>query len=334
MTLPPLRAAVLAATAILVIPCGAAQAQAADIAAPDTGQTPPAATTGGDGATVDTGVQTLAGGDDSADEGTTQAGPPPQEGEAPPSEPPPDPRLEPMTTPEPPPPAPATESAPPPPSGDSGGTGSAPRTGDGSGAPEPPQARDSSPSGTAESAGTSVAPPEPPDSSGGAPGDPEILPDATEVDRLLPTIETETRRPVAAQTAAAHDREPRSAPPPQGRLPRPEGHLIRLDPYTWVQSPAAQASDRYVAQVRTERKSEAPPASGPLEDGSPDNAPPSSPAPGSASASPGGGFFAAGLASLAALLICLAMPQLRARLELPPRGRCTVAFLRPLERPG
>jgi hypothetical protein len=34
------------------------------------------------------------------------------------------------------------------------------------------------------------------------------------------------------------------------------------------------------------------------------------------------------------LLVGLALPVLRARLELPPGRRCSVAFLVPLERPG
>jgi hypothetical protein len=61
---------------------------------------------------------------------------------------------------------------------------------------------------------------------------------------------------------------------------------------------------------------------------------PLAPAPGSATASPGGAFLFAGLASLAILLIGLAMPALRALLELLPGRPYSVAFLEPLERPG
>jgi hypothetical protein len=62
--------------------------------------------------------------------------------------------------------------------------------------------------------------------------------------------------------------------------------------------------------------------------------PPWSSAPGSATASPGGAFFFAGAASLTMLLIGLALPALRARLEVPSGRRYAVAFLAPLERPG
>jgi hypothetical protein len=62
--------------------------------------------------------------------------------------------------------------------------------------------------------------------------------------------------------------------------------------------------------------------------------PPWAPAPGSATASPGGAFLFAGLASLAILLIGLTLPALRALLELLPGRPYSVAFLEPLERPG
>jgi hypothetical protein len=62
--------------------------------------------------------------------------------------------------------------------------------------------------------------------------------------------------------------------------------------------------------------------------------PPWSPAPGSATASPGGAFLFAGLASLAILLIGLALPALRTLLELLPGRAYSVALLEPLERPG
>jgi hypothetical protein len=62
--------------------------------------------------------------------------------------------------------------------------------------------------------------------------------------------------------------------------------------------------------------------------------PPWTPSPGSATASPGGAFLFAGLASLTILLIGLALPALRALLELLPGRPYSVAFLEPLERPG
>jgi hypothetical protein len=58
------------------------------------------------------------------------------------------------------------------------------------------------------------------------------------------------------------------------------------------------------------------------------------PSSGSATASPGGAFFFAGLASLTMVLIGLALPALRTRLELRPSRRYSVALLAPLERPG
>jgi hypothetical protein len=58
------------------------------------------------------------------------------------------------------------------------------------------------------------------------------------------------------------------------------------------------------------------------------------PSPGSATASPGGAFFFAGLAWLTMLWIGLALPALRTRLDLRPSRRYSVALLAPLERPG
>jgi hypothetical protein len=57
-------------------------------------------------------------------------------------------------------------------------------------------------------------------------------------------------------------------------------------------------------------------------------------APGSASASPSGGFAVAGLGALAALLCALALPQLLSRLQLPTMRCYAATFLVPLERPG
>ncbi|HYN52785.1 MAG TPA: hypothetical protein VES62_17840 [Thermoleophilaceae bacterium] len=55
---------------------------------------------------------------------------------------------------------------------------------------------------------------------------------------------------------------------------------------------------------------------------------------GSASAGPGGGFSAAGLAALAALLGLLALPRLLSRVQLPPMRCYAAVFLVPLQRPG
>lgn len=55
---------------------------------------------------------------------------------------------------------------------------------------------------------------------------------------------------------------------------------------------------------------------------------------GSASAGPGGGFSAAGLAALAALLGVLALPRLLSRVQLPPMRCYAAVFLVPLQRPG
>jgi hypothetical protein len=55
---------------------------------------------------------------------------------------------------------------------------------------------------------------------------------------------------------------------------------------------------------------------------------------GSATASPGGAFFFAGVASLTMLLIGLGLPALRARLEVLPGRGYRAAFIAPLERPG
>lgn len=76
------------------------------------------------------------------------------------------------------------------------------------------------------------------------------------------------------------------------------------------------------------------PTTGPRDGQGGGEAPPWAPAPGSATASPGGAFLFAGLASLATLLIGLTMPALRALLELLPGRPYSVAFLEPLERPG
>jgi hypothetical protein len=68
--------------------------------------------------------------------------------------------------------------------------------------------------------------------------------------------------------------------------------------------------------------------------GGPEHVPPSPPASASASATPGGALFAAGLAALAALVVALALPALRVRLDLVAGRPCRAAFVSPLERPG
>jgi hypothetical protein len=75
-------------------------------------------------------------------------------------------------------------------------------------------------------------------------------------------------------------------------------------------------------------------ASAPRQPGGPERAPSSTPAPGSATASSGGSFSTAGLASLAVLLVGLALSQLRCRLAPSPGRWRPVVFLTPLERPG
>jgi hypothetical protein len=103
--------------------------------------------------------------------------------------------------------------------------------------------------------------------------------------------------------------------------------------YTQLQ-PAPAASPQHAATTPLER-----PAAGRQATGSPDHGGPVEPAPrssadGSATATPGGASSAASLALLAALLIVLVLPRLRARLAPSPGRRYTVAFLTPLERPG
>jgi hypothetical protein len=85
-----------------------------------------------------------------------------------------------------------------------------------------------------------------------------------------------------------------------------------------------------------ERGSAGPPTTGSRDGHGSEEPPPSpwSPDPGSATASPGGTFLFAAMAALTMLLVGLMLPALRARLDLAPGRRYTVAFLAPLERPG
>jgi hypothetical protein len=98
--------------------------------------------------------------------------------------------------------------------------------------------------------------------------------------------------------------------------------------------PAPAASKQSAVAAPESRASGRPSATGSPDRGGADEPPPWSPAPGSASAGPGGAFFVAGLGSLAALLIALALPRLWSRIELPRCRRYAVVFLAPLERPG
>ena len=101
--------------------------------------------------------------------------------------------------------------------------------------------------------------------------------------------------------------------------------------YTQSPQAAAQQSATAAPEPRATARST---AAGTSDHGGAGEPAPWSPASGSASAGPGGTFFAAGLASLAALLIALALPRLWSRIELPRCRRYAVVFLAPLERPG
>ena len=325
MTLLPLRAAVLAVTAFLAIPWGVAEADSADALAAGSGVVAA-------GETADSGggaIQTLS--EDTGSQGVVvgTVEPSPSVGVLPTATDPPPPGAEPpaeLAQPASQPavedpgagtPTPSTHEAPRPPAD--------PRVGEETAPPNRTSSADESGESAVASSGGAAPPADSLD--GGAPDRPAVHAAPTAVDRLLPRLYRRSR-PVDGH-AAALDRRPERGVRPQGVA------LTRMDPYTRVDPGAAPASRPHAAAVPTERGGEAPSGTGSRDGGTPDNAPPpSSPAPGSASASPGGGFFAGGLMSLAALLIALALPRLRARLELLPRGRCTVAFLRPLERPG
>ena len=103
--------------------------------------------------------------------------------------------------------------------------------------------------------------------------------------------------------------------------------------YMSVQSPRV-AYPTQPSAASTKQADDGRPTTGPRDGQGGGEPPPWAPAPGSATASPGGAFLFAGLASLAILLIRLTMPALRALLELLPGRPYSVAFLEPLERPG
>jgi hypothetical protein len=98
--------------------------------------------------------------------------------------------------------------------------------------------------------------------------------------------------------------------------------------------PAPATARPYAVAVPAEPPTAASPASESPAGGGSDAPRPWSPAPASASAGPGSAFFAAGLASLSALLIGLTAARLGERLRLPPGRRYMAMFLTPLDRPG
>jgi hypothetical protein len=113
------------------------------------------------------------------------------------------------------------------------------------------------------------------------------------------------------------------------RTPSPAVHsfgLPAVEPAPAVSPPPATAPPSRGAPGRG--------TGGSPDAGSSAKPPPSSAAPGATTASPAGGFGVGAVASLTMLLIGLMLPAIRARLDLAPAGRYTVAFLQPLERPG
>ena len=105
--------------------------------------------------------------------------------------------------------------------------------------------------------------------------------------------------------------------------------------YAAVQ-PAPAVSPPPAPASAPQRGAAGPPTTGSRDGHGSQEPPPSpwSPDPGSATASPGGTFLFAAMASLTMLLVGLMLPALRARLDLAPGRGYTVAFLAPLERPG
>jgi hypothetical protein len=120
--------------------------------------------------------------------------------------------------------------------------------------------------------------------------------------------------------------------PGPGRVPA-RAELAASAAYTQPQAaPAALA--HAVAAVPPEPRATRRGGAGSSDRGGVNGPPPWSSVSGSTTASPGGVFFVAGLAALAALLIGLALPRLWSRVELPRGRRYAVVFLAPLERPG
>jgi hypothetical protein len=118
---------------------------------------------------------------------------------------------------------------------------------------------------------------------------------------------------------------PAAAPPAQGAT----AAYSQLQPVPVAGPPAAAAPP---AERPTADRPQAEPRDPPGDE----QAQPWSTAtsPGAATASPGGAFFFAGVASLTMLLIGFGLPALRARLEVLPGRPYTAAFIAPLERPG
>ena len=119
------------------------------------------------------------------------------------------------------------------------------------------------------------------------------------------------------------------APGPLG-APEPDPYPA----YTQIEAAPAAAPRDGVTALSPGRRGDGRHRAGHKVPGGPDQVPPSSPASASASATPGGVFFATGLAALAALVAALARPALRVRLDLVAGRPYRAAFPSPLERPG
>ncbi|MBD0283381.1 MAG: hypothetical protein ICV69_14490 [Thermoleophilaceae bacterium] len=157
----------------------------------------------------------------------------------------------------------------------------------------------------------------------GAEGDEfQILLRGLERFRAVSATPVSTPRPPTAKSLMPH------AGP---RLPVPDGAAAT---YTHVPPKAAASPPGRGHAASSERSDDHRRAADPRELEAPAHVPSSSPAPGSATASPGGGSFTAGMASLGALLVALALPRLRIRLRLQVTRWHTMAVVAPLERPG
>jgi hypothetical protein len=124
----------------------------------------------------------------------------------------------------------------------------------------------------------------------------------------------------------------RGATPAPGPLGAPERNTYTA--YTPIAAAPAAAPGDGVTALSPGRRGGGRHWAGQKVPGGPEHVPPSSPASASASATPGGAFFAAGMAALAALVVALALPALRVRLDLVAGRPYRAAFSSPLERPG
>jgi hypothetical protein len=122
------------------------------------------------------------------------------------------------------------------------------------------------------------------------------------------------------------------APPAHGPLGAPEHDAYTA--YTPIAAAPAAAPRDGMTALPPGRRGGGRHWAGQKVPGGPEHVPPSSPASASASATPGGAFFAAGLAALAALVVALALPALSVRLDLVAGRPYRAAFSSPLERPG